>query len=119
MAKEKLVVISTSDLTNNCPKCFNQELKLTFYQKHTYGALFHKITGEIIQAITCNTCKSTIYPVDWTDDIERVFEYYKKAINPEKKSLKYTSLFYGLILFFIVATSILIYLGFFSNLKTI
>jgi len=64
MIKEKLNVISTADVTNNCPECFNQELVLTFYQKHVYGTLFHKITTEITQDITCKTCNSTIYPIN-------------------------------------------------------
>ena len=33
MAKQKMVVIKEADITNNCPECFNQELKLSFYQK--------------------------------------------------------------------------------------
>lgn len=102
MAKEKLVVISKSDLTNNCPECYNQELALTFYQKHKYGKLAHRITSEITQDITCKTCHSTIYPINWTEDIERVFEYYRKTVIPAKKSLKYTPLFYALILIIII-----------------
>ena len=38
MAKEKFEVIKEAQLTNNCPECFNQDLNLTFYQKHTYGS---------------------------------------------------------------------------------
>jgi len=101
MAKEKLVVINKADITNNCPECFNQELELTFYQKHRYGKLFHKTTDDITQDITCKTCNSTIYPINWTEDIERVFEYYTKMTKPEKKSLKYTPLFYGLLVFLV------------------
>ena len=39
MAEEKQLVIQEADITNNCPECFNQELKITFNQKHTYNAL--------------------------------------------------------------------------------
>lgn len=109
MAKGKLVVISKADLTNNCPECFNQELTLTFYQKHAYTKLYHKITTEVTQDITCKKCNSTIYPINWTNDIERVFEYYKKALTPEKKSLKFTPVFYGFLLFIIILIGIVIY----------
>lgn len=98
MAKEKLVVIKEADLKNNCPECFNQNLKLSFYQKHTYGSLFHKTTNEVTNKMVCDKCKSTIYPVSWTQDIERMFDYYQKTVVPEKKSSKPTVLFFVLVL---------------------
>ncbi|MGB5821751.1 MAG: hypothetical protein WBG90_19870 [Saonia sp.] len=110
MSKKKLEVIKEADLTNNCPECFNQELKLTFYQKHKYGSLFHRTTGEVSNEIKCKTCGSSIYPVKWTPDIERVFEYYQKMAVPERASLKFTSLFYILMLMLIALTGAGIYL---------
>ncbi len=111
MAQEKLEVIQESVITNNCPKCFNQDMKLTFYQKHRYSRLFHKITNEVTHQVQCKKCDSFIYPVDWTPGIERIFEYKKKMVTPEKASIKYTGLFYGLILFLIalVATGIYVF----------
>ncbi|MFS4454670.1 hypothetical protein [Maribacter sp. 2304DJ31-5] len=113
MAKEKLMAIKEADLKNNCPECFNQDLKLTFYQKHSYGAFFHKTTNEVINQIVCRKCSSIIYPVKWTDDIERMFDYYQKTVTPEKKSTKPTFLCYMLILLFMVSlgTGIYFYLG--------
>ena len=98
MAKEKFVLIKEANLTNNCPECFNQDLMLIFYQKHRYGKLFHSVTGEISNQIICNKCGSDVYPSKWTDDIERIFEYYQKMVSPEKTSLKFTNLFYGLVI---------------------
>ena len=98
MAVEKQVVIKEAALNNNCPECFNQDLKLTFFQKHTYGSLFHKTTGELSHKLFCNTCHSTIYPVSWTEDIERMFTYYQKTVIPAQKSSKPTLLFYVLML---------------------
>lgn len=113
MAREKLVVIKEANLTNNCPECFNQDLSLTFYQKHTYGRFFHKTTAEISNKLVCNTCKSTIYPISWTTDIERLFDYYKKTAVPEKKSSKPTVFFYVLLLILIsiVAGALYIFLA--------
>ncbi|MFS4494214.1 hypothetical protein [Maribacter sp. 2308TA10-17] len=102
MATKKLVVIKEFDLSNNCPECFNQNLKLTFYQKHIYGKLFHRTTNQVTNQIVCNTCGSDIYPAKWTDDIERIFNYYQKMAVPEKSSLKFTTLFYVL-LFVLIA----------------
>lgn len=110
MAVEKIVVIKEAALNNNCPECFNQDLRLTFFQKHTYGSLFHKTTGELSHKLVCNTCHSTIYPNSWTEDIERMFTYYQKTALPAQKSSKPTLLFYILMLVALVLVAGTIYL---------
>ena len=110
MIKEKLIVIQEADLTNNCPECYNQDLTLTFYQKHTYGKLYHRTTGEITHEIRCNKCRSIIYPVNWTEDIERSFDYYKKMVTPDRISIRFTTLFYALLLLLISLVGAGIYL---------
>ncbi len=112
MATEKLVVIKEIELSCNCPECFNQDLKLTFYQKHKYGMFFDKTTHDISNQILCTKCKSDIYPSLWTDDIERIFSYYKKTISPEKSSLKFNNLFYMLLAGGIIVIAIILYLFF-------
>ncbi len=109
MAKEKNVVIKEFELTNNCPECYNQLLKLSFYQKHTYSPFFHRITSQVSHEIKCKTCFSMIYPVNWTEDIERVFEYYSKLVKPEKKATKPTTLTFILIAISIAAVGAGIY----------
>lgn len=113
MAKEKLVTIKEASLSNNCPECFNQDLNLTFFQKHTYGRFFHKTTSEVTNKLVCNKCKSSIYPVSWTEDIERMFNYYQKTVVPEPKSSKPTLFFYVLILLLValVAGAVYLYLA--------
>jgi len=111
MAKEKLVVIQESDLTNNCPECFNQELRLTFYQKHKFNKFFHKITAEVSQELKCKTCESVIYPVKWDNNIENAFNYYQKTVRPEKTSTRFTSLFFILVILFILLIGVGIYLS--------
>lgn len=98
MAKQNMVVIKEADITNNCPECFNQELKISFYQKHTYNPFYHRTTGEVSSEIKCKKCFSIIYPVNWTPDIERVFEYYNKLVQPEKTTVRFTTLFYIILL---------------------
>lgn len=118
MSKIKMEVIKEADLTNNCPECFNQELKLSFYQKHTYGKLIHKTTNEVTSELSCKKCHTLIYPVTWTPDIERVFEYYQKMAVPKKIAIKFTKLFYiiSLIITALIAGSIyyLYWKGFFN-----
>jgi len=118
MATAKLVVLKEMDLSNNCPECYNQDLKLTFYQKHVYGKLFHRTTNKITHQIVCGKCGSDIYPAKWTDDIERIFDYYRKMAIPEKSSLKFTTLFFVLILVLIALIGTGIYL-FFEGILTI
>lgn len=106
MAKEKQVVLKEAEITNNCPECFNQNMTLTFYQKHRDSRWYYQITGEVSHHMVCNTCHSRIYPVKWTDDIERSFEYFQKMIVPKKKSTKLSRLSYFLIvlLLLLIAT---------------
>lgn len=110
MSRKKLVVLKEADLTNNCPECFNQELRLTFYQKHRLGRFMHRATNEITHEMGCKKCHTAIYPVNWTEDIERVYGYYEKTLVPEKSVLKFTKLFYAVILFLIALIAIGIYL---------
>lgn len=110
MVKEKLIILKEAEITNNCPECFNQDMKLTFYQKHLFGRLYHRTTATVTHQIKCNKCKSIIYPVKWTEDIERIYEYYQKMVSPEKASIKFTALFYILILSPFLIAGILYYL---------
>ena len=110
MAKEKLEVIKEADITNNCPECFNQDLRVSFYQKHKYSRFLYRITNELSHKIKCNKCGSDIYPVNWTDDIERTFNYYQKMVVPDKASVRFTSLFYILMILLIALVGVGIYL---------
>ncbi len=117
MSKEKQLIIKEADITNNCPECFNQELSLTFYQKHTFNPLFHRTTGEVTHEIKCKTCNSTIYPVNWTEDIERVFDYYNKLVQADRPSVRFTTLFFILIIILLclVAAGVYFYLEHFNQ----
>ena len=86
---KKLITIKEVALKNNCPECYsNVGLVLTFKQKLKETQLYKSVTNEVIEELTCTKCDTTIYPVSWTDDIERVYEYQKKAFTPKKTSLK-------------------------------
>ncbi|KJD31720.1 hypothetical protein PK35_13275 [Tamlana nanhaiensis] len=86
MAK-KHIKINEFNLKNNCPVCYsNDGLKLTFKQQLIENAFYKATTLDTLNELFCNTCNSNIYPVQWTDDLERVFEYHKRAITPKSKS---------------------------------
>jgi len=84
---EKLIKIKEVNLNNNCPECYSTNgLQLTFKQKFKETNLYKSVTAETAQEIECKTCNTIIYPVMWTDDIERVFNYQQKAFTPKKPS---------------------------------
>lgn len=86
-------------ITNNCPECFaNDSLLLTFFQKCTKSPFIRRTTAEITNTLKCTKCNTDIYPISWTEDIERVYDFYLKTTNPHKVSFKLTKLFY-LVLF--------------------
>lgn len=109
MSKEKQVIIKQADLTNNCPECFNKNMSLTFYQKYTFGPFIHRITSEVTRTLVCNTCKSTIYPVAWTDEIERAVAYFEKLVEPKKARIKVTYIFVIMLIFLLSFITMLIY----------
>lgn len=111
------VDIKEVGLNNNCPECYNKDgLRLKFRQKIIETQFYKSITSEINHEISCKTCDSIIYPVQWTDDIERVFEYQKKAFVPKQRSTylkKATWVIFGVI---IGISILLIGVIFYSNL---
>ena len=84
---ESLVTVKEVVLNNNCPVCYAKgSLLITFKQK-VIETKFHKsITSEINHDINYKTCESPIYPVQWTNDIERVMDYQKRAFKPMANS---------------------------------
>lgn len=110
MERSEQHILSQNQVTNNCPECFNQDLTLTFYQKHLKGNFYDRITSELSHQLKCNTCGTVLYPISWTDDIERSVEYYQKASKPQKPSIKFRPLFYILVLLGILLVGTLIYL---------
>ena len=105
----KREVIREASINNNCPECYNQDMTLRFFQKHLYARLYHRVSPEVTRELKCNTCHTTIYPVNWTEDIERSVEYYEKTVRPERASIRFRPLFYILVLLGIALIGALIY----------
>ena len=97
-------------LTNNCPECFAKgTLSLSFYPIVQKNVFFERHKAEVTHTMQCAQCKQQIYPVKWTDDIERVFEYYQKTVTP-KAHLKLRLLSWVIIgLLVLLAVAILYY----------
>ncbi|WP_406685596.1 hypothetical protein N1F78_07725 [Seonamhaeicola sp. MEBiC1930] len=114
---ESFIKLKEVVLKNNCPECYSVEgLRLTFQQKIKETKFYKSITSQVIHSLECKVCNTIIYPVQWTDDIERVFEYQQKAIKPKKASryLKQTS-WIGILLFVLVM-AVIAFLAIYPNL---
>lgn len=95
---KKRVTVKEVSMNNNCPECFSQDgLQLSFKQEFIETSLYKKITQNISHDIHCKKCQTPIYPVMWTDDIERVFNYHERAFEPKKSSTKLKGMAWGLI----------------------
>ncbi|TJY37998.1 hypothetical protein [Pontimicrobium aquaticum] len=97
--KHNYVHIKTESLNNHCPECFSTEgLQLSFKQKYSEALFYKAITDDIAYTLSCKVCNTEIFPVRWTDDIERVVDYKKKAFTPNPKSFKLKRLAWMLII---------------------
>ncbi|MBP92948.1 MAG: hypothetical protein CMC55_02390 [Flavobacteriaceae bacterium] len=86
---DRFITIKEVAINNNCPECYNTNgLHFTFKQKFVETSFYKSLTTEIAHELNCKTCETTIYPVNWTDDIDRVFEYQQRAFVPKKASFK-------------------------------
>ncbi len=88
MASE-LVQIKTAQLHNHCPECYSTEgLELSFSQRFKENSFYKTLTNQITTDLYCTKCESQIFPVNWTEDIERVVDYHSKAFQPREKTFK-------------------------------
>ena len=107
----KYFTLKEVSLNNNCPECYSREgLQLTFKQKFVENALYRAISKDTIATMFCNVCHSEIFPARWTDDIDRVFDYQKRAATPKPVSFKLKPLAWVLIIAdVLILTTILLF----------
>jgi regulatory protein YycH of two-component signal transduction system YycFG len=85
--------LHAAHLKNNCPECFaNDGLEFSFSQEQINKKLFTRVEKNISEKLYCYSCENIIYPVNWNDDIERVYLYHKKQAIPKQTSVKLTKL---------------------------
>ena len=108
---EKTIVLHTAQLNNNCPNCFGTNgLEFTFRQMEKGNALFLWPKSVIEETLYCHNCEHTIYPVNWTEAIERVYDYNKKIAETKRQSLKLKPLFLFLVFAAIIVVAATIYI---------
>ncbi len=107
--EDKFITIKEVELNNNCPECYNNSgLHLTFKQKFVETKFYKSITNETTHQLECYKCNTSIYPVSWTEDIERVFNYHQKAFTPKTPSTKLKKSAWFLIIGLLIIILILI-----------
>ncbi|RED50636.1 hypothetical protein [Seonamhaeicola aphaedonensis] len=115
--KESFITLKQVSLKNNCPECYNNKgLQLTFEQKIVETKFYKSITPNVNHSLECLVCNTIIYPVQWTDDIERVFEYQQKTIKPKKTSKYLKKASWIAVLFFILIAIIIAILAIYTSL---
>lgn len=108
---KKTNILHKARLKNNCPTCFGTDgLELTFTQDEEENAFFHKPNPKIAESLYCHICKNNIYPVNWTEDIDRVYDYNKKIAETNRQYLSVKPLFYILIIAAIIVVAALSYI---------
>ncbi|MAN59974.1 MAG: hypothetical protein CMC08_09095 [Flavobacteriaceae bacterium] len=107
---EREKILHKAKLNNNCPVCYTTEgLELSFTQHITEDRFFERANPLLGEKLYCHTCQGQIFPVNWTEDIERVYEYHKKRASPQSHYMKVKPLFYGVILVGIAAIAAIVY----------
>ncbi|MCB0456372.1 MAG: hypothetical protein R2776_05035 [Flavobacteriaceae bacterium] len=103
-------LLYSAKITNNCPECFSIEgLEFSFSQEEKETKLYSKANPVIEETLYCHHCNHTIYPVNWTQDIERVYAYHKKLAKPKSTSFRLKPLAYAILIFDTLALFLLIY----------
>ena len=103
--------LRSAQVKNNCPTCFGTNgLEFTFTQEEKENAFFIKPASQIDESLYCHNCKNMIYPINWTEDIELVYNYNKKMAESQRQYLKVKPLLYIVILVAIIVVAAVIYL---------
>ncbi|MCB0444404.1 MAG: hypothetical protein KDC68_01845 [Gelidibacter sp.] len=94
----KFFTLKEVALHNNCPECFSREgLQLTFKQRFVENNFYKAISSDTVPSLICNVCHTEIFPARWTDAIDSVYDYHKKAATPKPTSFKLKKLSWILI----------------------
>ena len=116
--EEKFLTLRQVSLNNNCPECYSKDgLQLTFKQRFIENSFYKAISKETSHSLFCHTCKTMIFPVRWTDDIELVFEYQQRASTPKASSFKLKTLtwvLFGVLVAIVIISGVLV-LGVFKK----
>lgn len=99
-------VFQEATLSSNCPECYaSNSLLFTVYQKEIDNRWFYKLSTDLSEDITCKKCETPIYPVRYTDDIERVKAFYLKSMGEPKKVFRIKKTVYLVVILLLLAVT--------------
>ena len=109
MNSSKFFTLKEARIGNNCPECYsNDSLELTLKQKLIETKFYKAITEETTSELLCHNCELQIFPVSWTDDIERVVDYHLRGLKTKTKSTKLKPIAWGLVAICVVVLSAIV-----------
>ena len=101
--EETFFTVKELTLNSHCPECYSRDgLHLTFKQKFVETIFYKAISNDIKHRLVCKTCDTEIFPEQWTDDFEQVFEYQQRAFVPKAATFKLKKLTWILLIAAIV-----------------
>lgn len=106
--EDSYVTVKEVSLNNHCPECYSTDgLQLTFKQRFVENIFYKAIAKDIKHFMVCNTCNTEIFPVSWSNDLEKVFEYQERAFIPRSAAFKLKQLTWILLAVLIVLVIVL------------
>lgn len=101
-----------AQLRNNCPQCYSMDgLSLEFHQEWNENRWMKQTTRQVKEVLYCDHCEANIFPVNWTEDIERVYQYHLKlAERPTHFMFKKMSWFVLALSILSIAASVYAYM---------
>lgn len=88
-----------------CPICNTKDrIEIIIYQKHIDTGLVYNITNKLSGTAYCTNCNTEIPNVQWTPEIETVFEKLKAESQIETPGKKYSIIFKALLTFLAFVT---------------
>ena len=101
--QQKSISIKTVQLHNNCPECYyNKGLNIEFKQIIKETKFYKTLTNHVDSTLYCSACNTTIYPAQWTDDIEKVYAYQLKVLQFKPTYITLTKLAWVAILLCVI-----------------
>ena len=109
MNSSRYFTLKEARIGNNCPECYsNDSLELTLKQKLIETKFYKAITDETVSQLCCLNCEVQIFPIRWTDDIERVVDYHNRGLKRKPKSTKLKPISWALISGFVLIIVVMV-----------
>ena len=105
-------LIRKTELKTNCPECYTTEgLTLEFYQTYIDSYWYKRFLNQLSSKMHYTKCETEIFPVSWTPDIERLFEYHKKGTKMRSSRHHWKTITYIVVLAVVALLTTAVILG--------